>query len=108
MRAKPSGRVSRLHKMPRWVEATTKPNVALVTYCNYPPTTRLPELSRRNKKVYAALHGYTIDHVEEPLCTTCHPWMNKLLAIQRRLPLVAPRPPGSDTQAVIPHFVAVL
>merc|ERR1712216_352349 len=71
-----------------WVESGAKPRIALVTYCKYPPTTRLPELSRRNKHVYAALRGYLLDHVEEPLCAVCHPWMNKLLAIQRRLPTV--------------------
>jgi len=58
----------------------------IVSYCNYNDSaTKLTLLSRSNKRAYAARHGYTLLHFEEPFMAQAHPWMNKLIAIQRNL-----------------------
>jgi len=61
-------------------------SVGLVTYCNYNDSrTQLTSQSRSNKKAYAARHGYTLMHYEEPFVSQAHPWMNKLIAIQQNM-----------------------
>ncbi|CAJ1343123.1 unnamed protein product [Effrenium voratum] len=60
--------------------------IGLVTYCNYNNSaTNLTAQSRSSKGAYAARHGYKLMHIEEPFVTQAHPWMNKLIAIQRNL-----------------------
>lgn len=46
---------------------------------------KLARLSRGNKRVYAALHGIELFHIEEPIVVQTHAWMNKLLSLQRSL-----------------------
>ncbi|CAL1133739.1 unnamed protein product [Cladocopium goreaui] len=60
--------------------------IGLVTYCNYNNSaTNLTAQSRSSKGAYAKKHGYKLLHIEEPFVTQAHPWMNKLIAIQRNL-----------------------
>jgi len=60
--------------------------IGLVTYCNYNDSaTRLTSQSRSSKRAYASRHAYALLHLEEPFVTQAHPWMNKLIAIQRNL-----------------------
>eukprot|EP00971_Amphidinium_carterae_P336434 6472804-Amphidinium_carterae.1 len=40
-------------------------------------------LVRSNKQAYANEHGYRLYHFETPFMANAHPWMNKLIAIQR-------------------------
>lgn len=64
----------------------TNLKIGLVSYCNYNVSiTQLQTYSRSNKGAYAARHSYALLHYEEPFVTQAHPWMNKLIAIQRNL-----------------------
>ncbi|CAK9005737.1 unnamed protein product [Durusdinium trenchii] len=66
-------------KQPDW-------RIGLVTYCNYNNSaTNLTAQSRSSKGAYAKRHGYKLLHIEDPFVTQAHPWMNKLIAIQRNL-----------------------
>merc|ERR1711957_11264 len=60
--------------------------IGLVSYCNYNDSvTKLRLQSRSNKKAYSDLHSYELLHFEEPFVSNAHPWMNKLIAIQKNL-----------------------
>mmetsp|Transcript_6370 Transcript_6370/g.19825 ORF Transcript_6370/g.19825 Transcript_6370/m.19825 type:complete len:439 (-) Transcript_6370:85-1401(-) len=60
--------------------------VGIVTYCNYNDSrTQLTSFSRSNKNTYASRHKYSLLHFEQPFVTQAHPWMNKLIAIQKNL-----------------------
>ena len=61
------------------------PRVAIVSVCIYGNYTKLPDLSGRNKRVYAALQNVELFHLEEGVAPDAHPWMNKLLSLQRAL-----------------------
>ena len=74
------------HRVFSPVQSEDRWRIGLVSYCNYDDNvTRLTHLSRSNKQAYASLHSHELFHFEQPFVTQAHPWMNKLLAIERKL-----------------------
>lgn len=59
--------------------------VHVVSYCKYPPHSRLPKWSRANKSRFCQHHNYMFSQFDEPLDARHHAWTNKVLAIREAL-----------------------
>ena len=59
--------------------------VHVVSYCKYPPHSRLPNWSRGNKSRFCQHHNYMFSQFDEPLEPSHHAWTNKVLVIREAL-----------------------